>query len=146
MSFLRGRIRNGQMIVDVWMLQPDVRDPGKHVGRRKFRGLIDTGANFSALYEDEISRIGLVSAGQRPVAGADGSTGRVDPVYPVSLVLGFLSSGDGDIDDFRSTRIRMSPMRLKHPDFQLLVGMDVLERYRLCMTNGRFELSAPTLQ
>ena len=77
------------MIVDVWMLQPDVRDPGKHVGGHKFRGLIDTGANFSALYEDEISRIGLVSAGQRPVAGADGSTGRVDPVYPLAWCLVF---------------------------------------------------------
>lgn len=140
MPSLRGRVVDGQMLIDVWLSKPDTIDSFRPTGQLALRGLVDTGAQVSGISETAARTIGLVPVGSRDMGGAHG-TRKNTPIFLAYLALPFVESGDNPIPDFRYTQVKAALVQLDGLSIDVLIGMDVLSRYRLLVENEQFVLS-----
>ena len=74
------------------------------------------------------------------MGGAHG-TRKNTPIFLAYLALPFVASGERPIPDFQYTQVKTALAQLDGLNFDILIGMDVLTRYRLLVENEKFVLS-----
>lgn len=134
-------MRDDQLLVDVWLSRPDEQDSFQPQKQTALRGLLDTGAQITGLSEEAIKDANLVPFGVRDMRGPHG-VATDTPIFAAYLGLVF-SNRRRSVPEFLHTRIEPVQTRRISEKFDILVGMDVLKNYRLCIANGEFELTAP---
>ena len=130
MSFIAGQVVNDQILVDVWVFNPE--DESK----QQIKGLIDTGAQCSAVSGQLADSLGLGLAGLEPYRPQNHI-----PMFSARFAIEFPAPA-GQPPDLRSRGVMaLRRQELNQWPFDALVGMDFLEGYCLLVVNGEYILS-----
>ena len=116
MSFVAGEVVDDQILVDIWIFNPE--DESK----QQVKGLIDTGAQCSAVSGQLADSLGLGLAGLEPYRPQDHR-----PTFSARFAIEFPTPA-GQPPDLRSRGVMaMRRQELNQWPFDALIGMDFLE-------------------
>lgn len=111
-------------MVDCIVGQPDNINPIRDCNSVICRGLIDTGAEISAISKRVVDYLGLVSSGSQEVTAANKHTDIVD-THVVNVTLG---------NDVRFSLVQVPCLNMDDED--MIIGMDLLSMGDLVISNS----------
>lgn len=143
MLLLKGTICGRQIVAHVWVSNAWTReDPSC------FLGLVDTGASTSGLSPHVADELGLIPTAWEDTWGPQGNRKDV-PYYRVGMHVDVYPNSDSSASPHRHgsdaiTAARtLGPIpRQNLPDVDVLVGMDFLQAFELCVERHSFRLRA----
>lgn len=138
MPSIRGSLDGGQPLIDV-LISPLFA--GGSFSNRQFVGLIDTGSTKTCITRSVVEALDLQPFTRILVATPSGLERR----KAYSFSLGFLDDGDGTVGSPRSHFYFPDTVTgadfVKNSNFDVLIGMDILNQGRLTFENGQFEFT-----
>lgn len=145
MPSFAGKLDRGRMLINVLVSPPATAEQAKAKAPPEdvvsFRALLDTGATISGISEKVVSAMDLVPDGWRPVTGVHGTqdtpTCCIAMHIPISEV-----DPDGETIHMRGfAKMNVTVLEFQPDDFDVLIGMDLLQACHLSMSSGMFFLS-----
>lgn len=134
------QVSNERVLLRVAVAVPSERgDSDSH----EFGALVDTGAQCTMVSRRVVDRIDAAQIGVRqfmPASGQPQST----PVYELSVAVAISEMGADGSPTFTFARGGTVPVLLlpfDPPDYDVLLGMDILANYHITMCSGLFVLS-----
>ncbi len=147
MPSFKCQIVNGQCIINVRIQSVDVSETTVRIPpKNTFKALIDTGAQKTCISRSIVDTLGLVSSGKALIQSATQVTSVKR--YEVHLII-----PTEKITIISKNQIRLTPhaepfmnhpvneMPAELPNFQVLLGMDILKDCNLIIAHGEFILS-----
>lgn len=139
MPVLKGRVEARRIVIDAY-----VSDRDSPHNSKECRGLVDTGSPVSGIPEEWGDELGLAPIGTSPDAWRVGNSA-VDLWQCRASIAIDLGSGapSGLLRRIPVEAVMLMPFdtRPDEPKFDILIGMDVLEHYRLVVEGEMFEIS-----
>lgn len=143
MPSFAGRIEGGQVLLNVLVSAPnagDDDDSGTN-GYTAYRALLDTGATISGISEKIAAELKLIPDGWRPTAGIHGV--KDTPTCSVAMHIAISEkNSEGQTIHMRSyEKMSVTLLAFQPKNFDVLLGMDILQSCHFSMSNGMFMLS-----
>ena len=141
MLFQQGRVHERRILVKVW-----VSDPGVNDSPRDYDGLIDTGALSSGFSTEVVHDVGLYSSRPGKLYNVQGEV-RDALFYRVNMYLRVYPNGDQRMPyELHGNEglwaAETTHRRSKDLPFDVLIGMDLLSEFQLCVRRDSFRLAA----
>lgn len=114
-----------------------------HVESHNFEALVDTGAQCTMVSRRVIDQIGATQVGFLPFMPASGQP-QETAVYELFVAVVISETGPDGSPTFTFSKGGTVPVLLlpfEPPDFDMLLGMDILTGYHVTMWDGTFVLS-----
>ena len=131
-------VENNRVLIQVLAaVEPD----GSEVDHR-FMALVDTGAMITAVTSRLVGQIGATPVGRRSFVPASGKP--VDAnLFGLHLAIPVdTPTGEGDVHTFAvGAALVVMELPYQPPDYDVLLGMDVLANFHITMHGGAFIMS-----
>lgn len=141
MLFQRGRVHERRILVKVWVSDPSVND-----APLEYDGLIDTGAFSSGFSTEVVHDVGLYSSRPGKLYNVQGEV-RDALFYRVNMHLRLYPNGDRQMPYELYGNEGLWAAETTHRKsedlpFDVLIGMDLLSEFELCVRRNSFQLTA----
>lgn len=139
MPTFRGTIVDRQVLLTVHVAQPSA-DPEQGAEVVPFRALLDTGATITSVSRKVVDAIRLAPASWLPLTGIHGTVDT--PTYIVNITEPVPSpAGETSHTFSRGANMEVALLNIQPENFDVLLGMDLLESFHLTIHADRFILS-----
>ena len=133
MPFFSGPITNRQILIGVAVTRPDEKGVQLGSPKHSYRAMVDTGATATCISPKVVANLQLLSEGKRLITSATQQT-EVNQ-YHVNLHIPITSGIEISI----LTKLELEVTEISQPkDYDVLLGMDLLERCSLFISGGQF--------
>lgn len=125
--------------MDVHVSKPQLEQEKNDVAM--FRALVDTGATITSISQKVVDTLSLIPDGWKYVTGVHGSS--QNPTYTVALSVPIseLVDGGDELTFSRGRNLDAALLAFQPSEFDVLLGMDLLEGFHLTIFREHFILS-----
>lgn len=143
MPTFRGTIVGRQVLLTVHVAQPSA-DPEQGAEVVPFRALLDTGATITSVSWKVVEAIRVAPASWLPLTGIHGTVDT--PTYIVNIAVPITEpvpspAGETSHTFSRGANMEVALLNIQPENFDVLLGMDLLESFHLTIHADRFILS-----
>lgn len=143
MPSFAGKIEQSRLLINVIVSIPNANgdeDPLPS-SPMPFRALLDTGATISCVSQKVVDALKLIPDGWKPITGVHGT--KNTPTLSVAMHIPISEIGaDGQVIHLRgSGKMGVTLLDFQPEDFDVIIGMDLLQECHMSMSNGMFFLS-----
>ncbi len=126
---------NVEIVDDRIMVEATLSVPPDGPKSDPFTALVDTGAQATMISEKVANALGAASVGRRNIVSLGGEPVE-SPVYRLRISVG--SSTSGTFSAWKELYVQLLPA--DPPNFDVLLGMDILASFHITMHDGYFTL------